>query len=124
MIVSRTAVAAWVSLLSAELSETLKKYFIAKHPLGVSIVRPVVTLLTVLSCIPTLEAISLKTIGFRCESPFSKNSSCCATIADAIVSVVEFLCSTDLFNHLAEAIVSEIYVEELSSCFFELNSEI
>ena len=112
-------------ILSAELSETLKKYFIAKHPLGVSIVRPVaVTLLTVLSCIPTLEAISLKTIGFKCDSPFSKNSSCCAIIADAIVSVVEFLCSTDLFNHLAEAIVSEIYVEELSSCFFELNSEI
>ena len=106
-------------IIIAELSETLEN-IIAKHPLGVSIVRPVVTLLTVLSCIPTLEAMSLRTIGFKCDSPFSKNSSCCAIIADAIVRVVEFLCSTDLFNHLAEAIVSEIYVEELSSCFLNL----
>ena len=82
---------------------TLKKDFNVKVPLGVFINNPAVTLLTVLSCIPTVSATSFKDKGLRKSNPLSRKSVCLLTISAEIFKVVEFLCSSALFSHLADA---------------------
>ena len=82
---------------------TLKNDFNVKVPLGVFINNPAVTLLTVLSCIPTVSATSFKERGLRKSSPFSRKSVCLLTISAEIFNVVVFLCSKALLSHLADA---------------------
>ena len=82
--------------------DTLKNDFSGKHPIGVSIIMPDVTRLTVLSCILTALATSLRRRGFKCVGPLSKKAVCCLIISALIISVVLLRCSIARLSHRAE----------------------
>ena len=56
---------------------------------------------------PIEDATFLSTSGFRCPGPNLKKSFCFFKISTATFSVVEFLCSIALINHLAELNASD-----------------
>ena len=71
---SRTAAAA-VPFSDSEFAiDTLKKDFRVKHPLGVAMSKPLVTRLTVLSCMFTAAATSFRERGFNPDNPSLKKS--------------------------------------------------
>ena len=76
LIKSRTAAAAVPSPDSVAAMDTLKKDFSVKHPFGVAIRSPLVTRLTVLSCIFTAVATSFRERGFKPDKPSLKKSDC------------------------------------------------
>ena len=97
-----TAAADLLLSLSSVSIVTLKSDFNGNVPLGVAMSNPLVTLLTVLSCIFTATAISFNDKGARKSIPFSRKSVCLLIISAVIFNVVIFLCSNALFNHRAD----------------------
>ena len=71
-IMLRTAAAALLSPSSVA-SDTLNSDFSGKQPFGVASSRPLVTRLTVLSCMPTASATSLSASGIARTAPRSGN---------------------------------------------------
>ena len=115
LIVSLTAEAAWVSESSELAIEAEKKFFRGITPHSVKINLLLVTLETVLSCIPIASEISLSIIGFIWLRPCLKNPTCFLTISAVTFTIVLFLCSTAFFNQRASPIFSSAKLVPFSS---------